>query len=126
MANGKYELVSKSPLLSNVTYDVVERTTTYGLPAIAAFYLTLAQIWNLPYPEQVSGTIMAIVVLLRIFLGIAKSSYKNSTDRFDGTLELTERDDAITIQPNLSGLTANELSGKSEVTLAVTSPTPSQ
>jgi hypothetical protein len=125
MANGKYELVNKSPILDDVTYDVVERITTYGLPAVAAFYLTLSGIWGFPNPEAVSGTIMALVVLLRVFLGIAKSSYRKSTDRLDGTLELTEREDGITIQPNLSGMTTNELSGKREVTLAITQP-PSQ
>jgi hypothetical protein len=116
---GKYELVDKSPILGNVAYDVIERGTTYVLPAVAAFYLTLSGIWGFAEPEKVSGSILALAVLLRAFLGFAKSSYKKSTDRLDGTLQINEDDGQLTIQPNLIG-TANELTSKKEVTLVVT------
>ena len=61
--------------LSNVVYDVLKTLGTIILPAIAVFYNELADIWGLPYSEQIPQTIMALVVLLNSWLGIKSASY---------------------------------------------------
>lgn len=47
-------------------YDVTKWASQIALPAIGAMYIALANIWGLPYGEQV----VAMVVSVDIFLGI--------------------------------------------------------
>lgn len=68
----------------NKVYDVLKWIATLLLPALGTFYFTLASIWNLPYSEQVVGTIMTVDALLGVLLGISSASYKG-----DGTLILS-------------------------------------
>ena len=76
----------KSPLLSNRTYDAIMRLVQYGLPGFGTLYFTLAQIWGLPYGEQVVGTCSAIAIFLGVLLGISKKSYNAVGPQYDGSL----------------------------------------
>ena len=62
--------------MSNKTYDILKWIAQIVLPAIATFYVTLASLWNLPYPEQISGTIMSVDTLLGALLMISSANYK--------------------------------------------------
>ena len=66
--------------MSNKTYDILKFVAQIVLPAIATLYLTLGSIWTgifeFPYPEQVSATIMAIDTFLGVLLGISSANYK--------------------------------------------------
>ena len=64
--------------MSNQTYDVLKWIAQIGLPALGALYFALAQIWALPYPEEIVGTIVAVDVFLGTFLGISTSQYNKS------------------------------------------------
>ena len=64
--------------LSNTTYDVLKWIAQYLLPAAGTLYFALANIWALPYGEQVVGTITAVDTFLGVILGISTASYKNS------------------------------------------------
>ena len=46
--------------MSNKTYDVLKWIAMYLLPAVGTLYFALAGIWNLPYGEQIVGTITAV------------------------------------------------------------------
>ena len=48
---------------NNKTYDVLKEIALTVLPASSVLYLALAGLWGLPYPQQVSGTIMAIACI---------------------------------------------------------------
>ena len=61
--------------ISNKMYDVLKWIAQYLLPAIGTLYFALAGIWNLPYGEQVVGTITAIDTFLGVVLGIASNTY---------------------------------------------------
>lgn len=61
--------------ISNKVYDVLKWIAQYLLPAIGTLYFALAGIWNLPYGEQVVGTITAIDTFLGVVLGIASNTY---------------------------------------------------
>lgn len=60
--------------MSNRVYDVLSKVQRW-LPALGVFYLTLAQIWGLPFGEQVNETIVAVAVLLATTLEISSVAY---------------------------------------------------
>lgn len=62
-------------MLKNKTYDVLKIVAQIWLPAIATLYFALAQIWGLPYGEQIVGTITAIDAFLGAILGISTANY---------------------------------------------------
>lgn len=61
--------------LTNKTYDILKYTAQYVLPACGTLYFALAGIWNLPYGEQIVGTITAIDTFLGVLLGISTNTY---------------------------------------------------
>ena len=62
--------------MSNKAYDVLKFIAQIVLPAVATLYFTLAQIWGLPWAEQIVGTITAIDTFLGVILGVSTSTYK--------------------------------------------------
>lgn len=62
--------------MSNKMYDILKWIAQIVLPAIATFYVTIASLWNLPFPEEISGTVMAIDTLLGAMLMISSENYK--------------------------------------------------
>lgn len=65
--------------MNNKTYDVLKWIAQILLPAVATLYFAIAQIWGLPYGEQIVGTITAIDAFLGALLGI--STYQYNKDR---------------------------------------------
>ena len=61
--------------ISNKVYDALKWIAQYFLPAIGTLYFALAGIWDLPYGEQIVGTITAVDTFLGVLLGIASSTY---------------------------------------------------
>lgn len=67
--------------MSNKIYDVLKYIATLVLPALATLYAAIAGIWNLPYGEAVSATIMAVVTFLGVVLKISSNNYyKNNAE----------------------------------------------
>ena len=66
--------------MSNKTFDVLKYIAQIVLPAIATLYFALAQIWNLPYGEQIVGTITAIDAFLGALLGISTYKYNKKEE----------------------------------------------
>ena len=65
--------------MNNKTYDVLKWIAQILLPAVATLYFAIAQIWGLPYSEEIVGTITAIDAFLGALLGI--STYQYNKDR---------------------------------------------
>lgn len=63
-------------MMKNRTYDVLKWIAQILLPALGTLYFALAQIWGLPYGEEVVGTITAIDAFLGAILGISSAAYK--------------------------------------------------
>lgn len=61
--------------MDNKVYDVLKYICQIALPALGTFYFALAQIWNLPYAEQIVGTIAAITTFLGVLLGVSTHQY---------------------------------------------------
>lgn len=65
--------------LENRVYDVLKWVAILFLPALAILIRTVFAIWNIPYGEQISSTIIAIQVFLGAVLGISTLQYKEET-----------------------------------------------
>lgn len=62
--------------LSNNVYDILKQVALIWIPAIGTLYFALAGIWNLPYPEQIVGTLTALDTFLGAVLGISSANYR--------------------------------------------------
>lgn len=106
--------------MSDKTFDFLRGIAQIWLPAIGAFYFTIATIWHLPASEEVVGTIVALDTLLGIGLGYSRKKYLDSEAIYDGTLEITQRP---ADRPDLYSLDLStplqDVPGKTVVTLKV-------
>lgn len=68
--------------MSDKMYDVLKWIAQIFLPAAGALYFALANIWGLPYGEQIVGTITAIDASLGVILGISSKSYYNDISQY--------------------------------------------
>ena len=67
--------------MSNKMYDVLKNLTQLVLPALGTLYFTIAGIWDLPYAEQVVGTVTAIVTFLGVLLKISSANYNKKIEK---------------------------------------------
>ena len=65
--------------MNDSTYDFFKWVAQILLPAFGTMYFALAQIWGLPYSEQVVGTITAIDAFLGALLGISTMRYRKES-----------------------------------------------
>lgn len=61
--------------MKNNTYDKLKWIAQILLPALGTLYFAMASIWNLPYAEQIVGSITAIDAFLGVLLGISTMNY---------------------------------------------------
>jgi len=66
--------------MSNKVYDILKFIAQILLPAIGTLYFALARIWDLPYAEQIVGTITAVDAFLGALLGISTMQYKKAAE----------------------------------------------
>lgn len=77
--------------MSNKVYDALKWIAQIVLPALATLYFAIANIWGLPYAEQIVGTITAIDAFLGALLGISTSRY-NTNKKMEEALETAVED----------------------------------
>lgn len=80
-------------LLPNRVYDFLQYIVQIVLPAAAALYLTLAQTWGLPKPEEIAATVAAINVFFGLLLRFSNRSYNRSEAKYDGSIDVEQRED---------------------------------
>lgn len=68
--------------MDNKTYDILKWIAQILLPALGGLYFAIATIWDLPYAEQIVGTITAVDAFLGAILGI--STYMYNKKRIQG------------------------------------------
>jgi len=66
--------------MSNKTYDILKWIAQILLPAIGTLYFAIAQIWGLPYSEQIVGTITALDAFLGAVLGVSTKAYREEQE----------------------------------------------
>ena len=64
--------------LSNRAYDILKVIAMIWLPAIGSLYFGLADIWHLPYAQEIVGTITVVDTFLGAVLGISTANYNRS------------------------------------------------
>jgi hypothetical protein len=68
--------------MSNKMYDVLKWIAQLFLPAAATLYFALANIWGLPYGEEIVGTITAVDAFLGVILGISSKVYYDDLSNY--------------------------------------------
>lgn len=66
--------------MSNKTYDILKNIALIVLPALATLWLAIANIWGLPYGEEIAATITAVDVFLGAVLKISSITYINKKE----------------------------------------------
>ena len=66
--------------LNDRWYAILKWIAMLFLPALGTLYFALAGIWNLPFGEQVLGTITALDTFLGALLGISTAQYNKTND----------------------------------------------
>jgi len=61
--------------MTDKLYDRLNYIALILLPAIATLYFALSTIWQLPYSEQIVGTITALDTFLGMILKMSKDKY---------------------------------------------------
>lgn len=61
--------------MSNKLYDRLKFIAQIALPALGTLYVTLAALWDLPKPQEVAGTVLAVDTFLGVLLGLQAASY---------------------------------------------------
>lgn len=61
--------------MNNKVYDVLKWIAMLVLPALALLIKTVFTIWNIPYGNEISATIVAINAFLGAILGLSNTMY---------------------------------------------------
>lgn len=77
--------------MNNKVYDVLKYVAQIVLPAVATLYFTLAQIWGLPYGEEIVGTIVAIDTFLGVILQVSTNSYNKYLPEMENVAKQYEK-----------------------------------
>lgn len=73
-------------MLTNNLYDILSKIQRF-LPALGVFYLAIAQIWGMPFGDEVNMTIAALATLLGTMLEVSTGIYlknKEFNDEMQG------------------------------------------
>lgn len=61
--------------ISDRTYDILRWAVSVVLPAVAALYAALAALFGWPFAEEISATVVAVVLFLGTFLQAAAAAW---------------------------------------------------
>ncbi len=70
--------------MSNKVYDFLKGAIIV-IPALGVFYVAIAALWNLPYPEAISGTLAAMETLITAIMKISSNKYWKEVNEEDET-----------------------------------------
>ncbi len=62
-------------LLNNKLYEVLKWIALIVIPSLGEAYVRLANVWNLPYGQQVNETALVVTFLLGALIGISTVQY---------------------------------------------------
>jgi hypothetical protein len=76
--------------LSDTQYNWLKHVASVGLPAVAALYYALGQLWHFPNIEQVVATVAIVNTFLGTILGYSTVKYNASEAKYAGIIEIAE------------------------------------
>lgn len=112
----------KDALLTNTQYDLLKKIVQLGLPALGTLYAAFAQIWGLPYGQEVVGSIAALTVFGGVVLGFSSRSFANSEYKYDGEVVVTQTNDGRPAYDFQTSAPIEDLAAKSELIFKVQPP----
>jgi len=74
-------------VLKDSWYNTIKWLCVFFLPALAIFVRAVFAIWEIPYGEQISSTIVAFNAFLGALIGISSYNYKKQGGKGDGNNE---------------------------------------
>lgn len=63
-------------MMNNKVYDILKWVAMLFLPALAILIKTVFPIWDIPYGDEISATIVAVNAFLGAILGLSNTVYK--------------------------------------------------
>lgn len=63
--------------MSNKTFNILRAIVEIVLPAISAAYFGLSEIWGLPVPDKICGTIAVLITFISAFLNVKRKQYND-------------------------------------------------
>ena len=105
--------------MTNKTYDILKYIAQIVLPALGTLYGALAKLWNLPYPEAIVGTIVAIDAFLGALLMISSKQYYKKGKDVLGTLTVDTENETADFNFNDTSVTDLLDSGTAKVKVEV-------
>jgi hypothetical protein len=66
--------------MNSKVYDILKWVAMLFLPALATLISVVFAVWNIPYGDQISKTIMALDAFLGACLGISHIQYKKDQE----------------------------------------------
>ena len=67
--------------MNDKVYDILKWVAMLFLPALATLVSVIFAVWNIPYGDQISKTIMALDAFLGAILGISSIQYKKDNKK---------------------------------------------
>lgn len=78
--------------MSNKTYDTLKNLCLIVIPFLA-FISTLCEIWEVPYTEQITASLVAVETFLGAFVKISNVNYTKKKEELAETRRLNGQDD---------------------------------
>lgn len=69
--------------MENRTFDILKWCATLCLPALAVLVKTIFSVWQIPFGEEISTSIMAIDAFLGAILGVSHIQYIKGENNAD-------------------------------------------
>lgn len=66
-------------ILSNKAYEILKWLGLIVIPALGEAYVRLANVWNLPYGQQINETALVITFVIGALIGISTIQYNKNT-----------------------------------------------
>ena len=66
--------------LSDKAYEILKWLGLIAIPALGEAYVRLANVWNLPYGQQINETALVITFIIGALIGISTIQYNKSVD----------------------------------------------
>ena len=99
--------------MTTKTYNRLRYFTQIVLPAVAAFIVTVCEVWNISGGDKVAGTIAAVVTLLSGILGISSAIYDKEGGKYDGDCDFSVADN-LRKYVHISNMASTECSEEKE------------
>lgn len=67
--------------MKNEIYDLLKKIALVVLPALATLIITIFEIWDIPFGQQIGATITAVDTALGVILGISNYNYNRNLNK---------------------------------------------